>query len=559
MEFSSGIPGMFVLVFWVIFFSLFSFVSFLPQAALAANVTTLSVSAPSSVEKDDSFQLAAYYVSNGTNVCGASCEVKGGWLSSTVYLSEGSDCTYENAISAYGAPGGYSLSVNCYKQFYDSQTKYFSTEITRKTSSLSLSLNPSSPYPGDSVTVYAYYRDEGGSLILGASCTADLRMGGVEFQKTTLVPYGSTYYSDTIKVPGQYGTYDVGVTCMSNEYAERSSAKSFATSKKRASLSVSIPSSGYYGESVKVVAYYKDAQEGKKIPGTCRAYFDDKTSVLGSTDLGYDGVVSMPYEAGAQPVKVTCESNEYETLETSRTISASNRPSGIEVISPYTQAIFYPTDEIQMKISYSDKLSGQAIAGASCVAEAGGKSYQLAGSGNYYEGRLSSQPIGQQTIGFRCSKTFYESGQGSIGISVNRIPINILLTSTQKEFRKDEAIKILARVVDKDNRDANATCKTRADVYDLSFNKLVESRDIEDTRTSDGFRALNVPNPGSPSRIRVTITCSGDIFEEKSAYTDVKIKMLGEQTEEGITLFLAVTTVFLVALTFLIRKKLKII
>jgi hypothetical protein len=545
---------LFIPAFFFIFFLI------LPQPVLAQNATTLVLSAPSSVEKNENFLITAYYTSNGTNVCGAACKLEGGWLTSTVYLSEGSGCIYENtAVSAYGSVGSYSPYVNCYKQYYDPQTKYFSIDITQKPSSLSVSVSPPSPYPGDSVAVYAYYRDEGNSLIPGASCTADLKMGGAEFQKTTLASSGNAYYSGSFKVPGQYGTYDIEVACASSEYAAASSAKSFTTAKKRASFSVTTPPSAYYGESVKVAAYYKDMQDGKKIQGTCRVYFDDKTSVLSPTDSGYEGVVGMPYKAGAQSIKVTCESGEYETFETSRAISANNRQSGIEVISPYAKAIFYPTDEIQLRISYNDLLSNQAIAGAGCVAEAGGRSYPLAGSGKYYEGRLSNQSIGQQTIGFRCSKTFYESVGGSIVISVNRIPINIILTSAQKEFRKGEEIKILAMVVDQYNKDANAACKTRADVYDLSFNKLVESRDIEDTRTSDGSRVLNVPNPDSPSRIRVTMTCSGDIFEEKSVYTELKIKMLGTQSEEGITLFLAITTISLVVLTFLIRKKLKII
>jgi len=544
-----------ILIFFVISFSS------LPQAALAANATVLDVSIPPSVEKDDSFQVMAYYTSNGTNVCGATCEVNGGWLTSTIYLGEISGCIYENGISAYGTPGGYSLYVSCYKQFYDSQTKYFSIEITSKSSAISLSTNPPSPYPGDSVTVYAYYRDEGGSLINGASCTADLKMGVVEFQKITLVPSGSTYYSGALKVPNQYGTYDVSVTCISSEYASASLSKSFATAKKRASLSVSVPPSGYYGEAVKVAAYYKDAQEGKKIPGMCRTAYEGTITVLNSVDAGYEGFVAIPYKAGAATLNITCESGEYETLEASKTISAANRPAELEAVSPspYADTIFYPTDEIQLKISYINKVSGEAIAGANCVAEAGGKTYPLTGSGKYYVATLSSQPLGQQTIKFRCSRTFYESKEGRIGISINRMPIDIMLVPPKKEFRKGEAIRILARVVDKDNRDANASCKTRADVYDLSFNKLIESRDIEEMRTGDGFRALDIPNPDNPSRIRVTMTCSGGIFEEKSVYTDVKTMMLGEQTEEGITLFLTITTVFLAALTFLIRKKLKII
>jgi hypothetical protein len=373
-----------------------------------------------------------------------------------------------------------------------------------------------------------------------------------------LTGFKNEYYSGSIAIPVQYGAYGLEVTCASSEYDTKSSTKSFTTSKRRASLSVSIPSSGYYGQSIKIVASYEDAKEMKKIPGACRVSFDGKVTVLASTASGYDGDVAIPYAVGTRSAKITCESTEYETLETSRDVSAANRPAEIKVISPSMGTVFYPTDEILLEISYGDKLLGTNIAGASCAAGMGGKSYPLAESGKYYGASLRNQSIGQQTIQFKCSKAFYGEGGGSVQLNIIRIPINIMFTSKDAEFRSGEEIRISAKVVDNKNNDADAGCSGRADVYDLSFNRLVSSKDIPATKTSGGW-VLNVTNPGEPSRIRVTMSCSGDIFEEKSAYTDVKIKMLGKQTEEGMTLFLAVTTIILLALTFLIRKRLKII
>jgi hypothetical protein len=542
---------------------LFTFL--LPKSALAQNITALQVFAPSSVEKDHSFQVTAYYTSNGTNVCGATCGLSGGWLTSTLYLGEDSACIYNNTISAYGVVGSYSLSVNCYKPYYDSKTQYFNIEITRKPSSLSLSLSPSSPYPGDSVPLQAYYRDEYNSLIQGASCTADLKMGGIEYQKITLVPSGNVYYVGSFKIPSQYGIYDINIACDSSEYATASSTRSFTTTKKHATLSASIPSSGYYGQSVKVVAYYKDASEGKPIQGTCRAYFEGITSVLNSVDLGYEGFVTIPYKAGTTTLKITCESSEYETLEISPLISATSRPAVIKVISLYREApffgrtSFYPTDEIPLKISYEDQTTGGNIVGASCVAKAGGQTYPMTGVEKYYEVNIRNQPLGQQTIEFRCSKTFYGEAVNSLQIKIERIPITIVLKSQKTDFRSGEEIKIPASVMDNKNNPADAACRARADVYDPSFNRLLNSYDAGVTKTGTGLIEVNVTNPGEPSRIRLTVTCSGDILEEKSVFTDLKIKMLGEQTEEGIVLFLAATTAVLLALMFLIRRKLKII
>lgn len=543
-------------VFILAFFSIL--LSVIPHTALAQNVTSLAVSVPSSVEMDDYFTVTAYYTANGTNICGATCRVEGGWLSSAVYLSEGSGCIYENTIYAYSTPGAYSLSVYCYKEYYESQTEYFNIDITEKSSSLSVSVSPSSPHPGDMVTIYAYYRDGDGYLIQDGSCTADLKKSGVYFGSVNLVRYGNDYYSGTFFVPYEYGTYKVEVTCTSGEYETDYSEKSFTTSKKKALLTLSMPSSGYYGELVRGTAYYND-EKGEKIEGLCRAYFDDKVSTLSSRELGYDVGVSIPYKAGPHSLRVTCESAAYETLETSLDISAINRPARTEVISPPKGAVFYPTDEIQLRISYEDTISKSNILGARCSAQFGGESYPMAESGNYYLANISNQPIGQQNIQFTCSKTFYEGTENSIQVSIVRIPIDIILTSQKTDFHGEEEIKILARVVDKRHNDVNADCRARADVYDLSFNRLVKSFDILDMEVSEGFRVLDIPNPGEPSRIRVTVTCFGDILEEKSVYTEVKIKMLGRQTEEGMILFLTVTTITLLALTFLIRKKLKII
>lgn len=541
-------------VFFILAFSVILF-SVLPQPVLAWNATSLDVSAPSSVEMDDHFTVTAYYTSNGTNICGATCKVEGGWLDYTVFLTEDSSCVYENTISAYGSEGSYSPYVQCYKALYDSKTEYFSIDITEKYSSLSVSVSPSSPYPGGMVTVYAYYRDEDYYLILDGSCTAELTKGGTYLTSVDLVRYGDDYYIGTLSVPYEQGTYKVEVRCTSDEYDTEYSEKSFTTSKKKALMSFSMPPVGYYGEVISGVVYYKD-ENGDKIEGTCRAYFDDKTFILNPKELGYGISLTIPYETGPHPLRITCESNEYNTVEISLNITARNRPAAINIV-PLVLKEFYPTDEIQLKISYTDTLSKSSILGAGCVARAGGTSYKMAGSGNYYVTTISNQSIGQTEIGFTCSKTFYQEVTANTKLSIVKIPLNILFTG-ETDFRAEEEIKVLAQVLDEGNKDADVVCNARSDVYDLSFNRLLSSKDIEATKSGEIW-TMDVPNPGEPSRIVVTITCSGEIFEEKSARWEVKIRMLGRHTEEGITMFLAVTTVILLALTFLIRKKLKII
>jgi hypothetical protein len=541
--------GWFILAFFVISLSILS------QSAVAQNSTSLDVSAPSSVEMDDDFEVTAHYTANGTNICGATCKVEGGWLEYTVFLTEGSGCVYENTISAYGSGGSYSPYVQCYKAFYDSKTEYFSIDITEKYSSLSVSVSPPSPYPGDKITIYAYYRDEDDYLIMDGSCTAELRRSGLYLDSVNLVRYGGIYYSGTLFVPNEYGTYTIEVTCTSDEYDTDYSEKSFAPSKKRAYLTFSMQSVGYYGEFAGGTVYYRDENQNE-IQGVCKAYFDDRVYVLVSNELGYNVGVSIPYSTGSHILRIACESDAYQTVESYLNITAMKRPTRIEIISPVLKE-FYPTDDILLKISYTDTLSKSNILDASCVAQAGDASYQMTESGNYYETTISNRPVGKTAIEFKCSKAFYTEASGNTELSIIRIPLNILFTTGKTDFRAEEEIKILAKVMDKNNIDADVVCSARADVYD-PFNRLVSSKDVQATKTG-GEWAMEVPNPGEPSRIAVTLTCSGGIFEEKSARWEVKIRMLGSQTEEGVTLLLTVTTVILLALTFLIRKKLKII
>jgi len=498
------------------------------------------------------------YASNGTNICGASCGVTGGWLTYTVYLSEGSGCVYEGTIYAYTPVGNYEPHVYCYKYEYDSQTEYFNIDVTMKSSSLSISLSNTNPYPGDYVTVYAYYEDGDGYNIYDGWCTAELREDGDYVSETSLTSYGSSYYSGSVYIPERYGSYDIKVPCSSDQHDTKSSTESFATAKKYATLSLSTSPYTYHGESFDVVAYYKDSM-GTKISGTCSLSFDGKESIMSSTASGYEMLIEMPYKTGYQSINVSCESDAYEALENSRTISGRDRSTEMKIILPSRGMVFYPNERIELEVSYKDTLSGQDISNAKCAAEIGGRSYPLIGYERYYAGKAENQSIGEHELKFTCSKIFFQAKAGGTKIVVMRIPINIILSPNKHEFRKDEKIEINAMVVDKNNNEVDANCKARADVYDLSLDRLTDSHDIEERRMGDGARVLHIPNPGNPSRIRVTMTCSGDIFEEKSVYTDVKIKILGKEIEEGMLLFLTVVTVCLVGLTFLIRNKLKII
>ncbi|MFH0956614.1 MAG: hypothetical protein V1813_02005, partial [Candidatus Aenigmatarchaeota archaeon] len=149
----------------------------LPHPSLAATPTTLDISAPSSVEMDDTFTVSAYYMnmSNGTGICGATCAISGDWFSGI--MDEQPSCYYSYDVTAPSFTGARTITVRCEKTDYDMKEVYANVNFEEKASSVSVSVAPAVQYAGMPVNVEASYVDDSEKVIYGADCKAFRRSG----------------------------------------------------------------------------------------------------------------------------------------------------------------------------------------------------------------------------------------------------------------------------------------------------------------------------------------------------------------------------------------------
>lgn len=544
-----GIAG----VFTILMGFFLSWLLFMNSPVLAANATALDITAPSGVDINDDFTVTAAYSSNGTDLCDATCMLDGGWLGGYIHLSETPGCEYSALIQAPGYSGSHTLHVYCVKAGYDSQPGDFDIDIEMEGARLSVVFKPQSPYPGDTLIVDAFYEDGSGNLIYG-QCNAKLRENSVEIKDTYMPRYGGVedYYRGEFILPQGTADYSVRVTCTSNQHETERKTVSFMTRKKQAYLSLKYPKVVYYGQDVKINAEY--AHTGGMISGTCILSFDGAEKQIDYSYMGYDGIVRIPYAAGKYNIGVTCSSVDYETAEKSIVMTPVRRSSTIIVGSP-VKTVFYPTDNVSFEIFYVDFLTGKSITNAKCFLDG---SRELETEDGMHMADAGNLKVGQHEFYIKCSEQFYEETIKTFTVDVVRIPVDVKLVEDGSEYKTGEDIEIKASVVDISENDANVSCKARVDSYDLLFNNLLDYY-TADMTPKDGMHSLTVPNPGKPIKLIITVTCSGDVYEEETARTEFVTKQLSRKTEEGAILLLSVMSVVLVAFTLLIRKKLKLI
>jgi hypothetical protein len=541
--------GIFTGVFAGVFMGVFVFLLCFPNSAvLAQNATTLDVSAPSSVDIDEDFSVTAAYKSNDTNLCGATCSVDDGWLSGPVYMSETAGCEYSAVINAPGDSGSYTLDVYCNKAGYDYQLDYFGIDVDKLDSELSVDISPASPSAGDTVSVNAYYKDDYGDAIAG-SCSARLRENGMEIDYIDMEYYG--LYRGELVLPEGTGDYTITVTCSSDQYETESDSVSFEVTKESADMRLSHTGTAYYGQDVEINADY--THQGSMISGTCTMSFDSTEREMDYSHTGYSGTVRIPYAEGPYEVGVECSSGSYETREGGIAITPLKRPASVAVVSPEERR-FYPTDEILIKISYLDSLTGEGVADARCLLDGS----ELEAKDGYHVAEVSNLGIGTLSLSIRCSGQFHGEDFETLTVNIIRIPVDIGFVEARGEYRYGEEIRINASVVSVAGDESDISCSARVDSYDLLFNSLLDYYTADLVR-EEGMRVLTIPNTGRPSRMVVSVTCSGDVHEEKTARMEFVTRQLSRETEGEMVVLLSAVSLVLVALILLIRRKLKIL
>ncbi len=523
-------------------------------APALASAETVTSDTPSSVEVYEWFTITASYENGTTNICDADCIVSAGWYGSA-FMTQVAGCEYEHYMQAPPESGTYDLDINCSKYGHESALEENTIDVEKMESTVSVTLSPSSPSAGQTLIVYATYRSESGSHISGI-CTGTLRRSGTTVDEFTLNEYTSQY-SRYVQVPDEIGSYTVQVTCGSSSlYKTDTDSESFEISKRPSSLAVTVPGIRRFGDNMAVEADYMSG--GQHISdATCSASIDGESSQLGNTGSGYRGTVTIPYENKLHILTVQCTSPTYVSGSWTQSFTPSDRISKVNIMSPMSKN-YYPTADIKIIVTHTDYATGGIISGSSCSAEVDGAEYALAGSGQYYEAQITQKSLGDHTVNVRCERTYYSEGSAGSTYTVVRIPVEISLIHEKTEYVPGEEVSIAAIVNEGSGGDVPIECSARIDEYDLSFNRLTDSRTLEMEKTGEQY-TLNIEDTGSPHRARVTVTCSSDVHETGIAWTEYRVKMLGTQTEQGATIVLAMTTLVLFALLILIRKKLKII
>jgi hypothetical protein len=402
------------------------------------------------------------------------------------------------------------------------------------------------------VTVYAYYNDEYDHLIDGF-CNAELREGGVKVKDIYMESFfGFQYYKGTVILPEKVEDYTIRATCSSSDHGTRSSSVSFTPRKKQAFLVIVPTGTVSYGQVIEVIADYNHL--GLPISGSCTVSFSGETKEMAFSGTIYSGSITIPYVGGSHSFEVKCTSGRYEDKEDIAMMTPVERSTTVEVVSP-TNTVFYPIDTIAISISYEDSLTGRRVSDASCFLN----DFQMTRTeGDYHVAEVSNLTVGSRSFSFRCFKQFFNERKKTLSVTVIKIPIEIEFIDTREEYGSREDIEIKAGIESVTGNNTNVSCKARVDSYEPLFNKFLDYK-IMDMVQKGGMHVLTIKNPGKSVKMVVTVTCSGDVHEEKTARIEVRTDQLSRETEETAILVLSVSSVILVALVFLIRKKLKIL
>ena len=518
--------------------------------------TALILGSPPSIKHGENFEVIAIY-KNETNICGATCKISGGWLLNEVYLSEGIDCDYSTTLFADVEAKNYFFTVTCEKEGYETKYERFEINVEKANSQISISVTPENPYAGDMIKVTAYYNDYYGISISG-TCKAKLKdSSGTLESKTMGFSSYYNYYSVYFTAPEEEGNYKIEVTCESDNYETKKSSKSFSVTKINAQLSVDYKKPVYFGKTIWVNARY--TSNGVLITdGTCNLKLSKGNKIIKEEEKisSYSWNLRIPFEEGPFKMEITCNSKKYKTIFYSSFIYPRERPTSLNVIYPF-KTNFYPKETIQVKVMYKDILNMNPVENSNCYTEIDGKKTTLKFNNGYYESYLENFSIGDYELKITCSKEFFTKSEKIIKIHVYPIPLTIEWSDFKNEYESGEPINLNIRVLDKFGSVSDVNCRARIEYY-KGLNRLYKTED-SDMKFENEYYKLTLTDTKEPKKIRIMVSCEGDIYDKKLEVFETRIRMLSKEMEEKVATILSITTIILIGLIFFIRKKLKLI
>ncbi len=514
--------------------------------------SSLTVSAPTSITVDDFFSIRATYTSNGSLVCGASCSITGGWIGSGNMYESG--CEYFYDTTAPTPASSYSFTVTCNRTNYDIASSNFGIIVEKKSSTLTTYANPNNPSIGSTVEMSVYYSTSSGSCSSAVTSNAG-------FSQTISLSYCSScgYYRGYVTLPNIYSQFTATTTCSSDKYRTAIATTAFTNRKESSEIYANLPFTVYYGDEINVRVSYTHL--GSPISGSCTAALKRGNVKLEEKAMAYlsgeySAKVKIPLEAGPYSLESVCTSGRYETATTTDFIYPNNRQTDMSIISP-TASTTYPTEPVIFTVSYRDRLAGRFVDNAICNVISGKTSYQLKAVGSSYATTIQNLYPDNYTFVVECSKSFHEKRTSTFSLNVQPLPIIIMFTNIKPEYKVGEDIVLMARVSDRFGTKASPDCNATVDVYDPLFDKVRDTRRLDVTKDEDVYE-MNIPNSNETAVFHITVTCGGTIYETTSIKVELKAELLAKERKEVLTIALGTSTAILLAMLFLIRKRLKL-
>lgn len=530
----------------------------IPQAGTALVQSSLSISlSPSSIAVGDTFSATVYYRDNeSANICGASCAISGGsWLYSSM---ADTGCVYTGTFSGPDNTGSHTVSVSCARSGYYNGYSSASLYVAKKSSYISLATDKTSAYPGESIEVKVYYNDQHGRRMAG-NCYAYVYSGQTSLSEAYM-PQVSDYHVAYVKAPLAQGSYTIKAKCTSDQYADSEATATLSVTKKQSTLRVETGTI-YYGQQADVRAYYSSQYGAFIANGKCEVTLVSGgagTAVtMHSQGAYYSASVLVGMDATPKTLSVSCESSDYESKTSDTPVSPQTRPTQVAMKSSGTS--FRAGDSVPVSVAYTDTLTGQYASGAKCYAEASGRRVDLLQSGGVYSGSFSSVQPGSYQATIKCEKAYYSGGTSSFSFGVRQLKITLETKSVRTEFKKGDEITFSVAVKDELDRAADTACDARMDFYEGAFgSSIYNTLNVKAVKNGTAY-AIKSAGADRAAKVRATVSCGGGMYEKAYRVEEFKVVTMGESTKTTLVLAMSAATAILLAMFFLMKKKLKVI
>ncbi len=473
---------------------------------------SISLTVPESALVGSSVTIRATVLDGETTVQNPACNISIDGQEEQMVPEE------ESAVYTYvpESPGSKYVFVECYdRQAYADLDVYYPT-------TLSVSVSPPD-YAGDAFSVSATYRTSGGSVVSGASCSADLYIDGSYYETISLSPDGSR----TFEIAPEDGKYELRFHCSAPDYEEQERTESFSVSLRPVSITFSRGAySGYFGSTL-------------SIPFAVDPTYSSCVSDVGTVKDWYGSKkLEVPLDfLGSKKVTVTCSADSRSPSSRTVTVTGNVAPSSVDIML-WRESV-YSFQEIRVKPIYR---SGHSAIKGTCTVRMGNVSRSVP-SGSYVTFRAPPGPASVQ-IHVSCSKHGYRDADASTYVSVRPLllAVSLDLPDEVKENEEFEAVVSLAPPVS-----AHCTLTGR---LETELGRVPDIRRDVQVNGSGTFK-FSLDRPG---KFHLGVNCSAEGYTLGVKEKEVRV-LIFSRSEEAIAAIVLTTLTALLALSFVLIRR----